>query len=143
MTSEPVASAPVKDAPSPLAAALKALGGIVALAGLVLAAVPTLVSDPVDTPALFEAVERHARWGIAIGLGALFVVHPWRRPWSVLVAWLVFWVSGGYLVARTIGLVAEGGGDTLQWSFFALEVVLCAIAAAWIRHRRDAPDRGA
>ena len=76
-----------------------------------------------------------------ISLGALFLVHPWRRPWSVVAAWVVFWVSGGYLIARFIGIAIEGPSSSRQWIFVAVEAVICAIATLWIRHRRDTPDR--
>lgn len=120
---------------------VQVLGAVAALVSLVLAFVPTLVHDPGPAPDLFEATERHVRWGLGVGLGAVFVVNRWRRPWSVLVAWLAFCVSGGYLLARFVGMALEGPTNLMQWVFVGVEILLCGIAAAWIRHRRDAPDR--
>ncbi len=120
---------------------VQVLGAVAALVSLVIAFVPTLVHDPGPAPDLFEATERHVRWGLGVGLGAVFVVNRWRRPWSVLVAWLAFCVSGGYLLARFVGMALEGPTNLMQWVFVGVEILICGIAAAWIRHRRDAPDR--
>lgn len=123
-------------------AALQVLGVVVALASLVLASAPTLVHDPGPAPDLFEATERHVRWGLGVGVGVLFVVNRWRRPWSVLIAWLAFCLSGGYLLARFVGMAIEGPSNHKQWMLVGVEIVICVITALWIRHRRDAPDRG-
>ena len=120
---------------------LQMLGGVVVLASLVLTAMPTLVHDPGPAPDLFEATERHVRWGLGAGLGAMLVADRWRRPWSVLIAWLAFCLSGGYLVARILGMFMVGPTDPKQWLLVGIEVAICATAAFWIRRRRDVPDR--
>lgn len=120
---------------------LRALGVFAALASLVLVVSPTLVHDPGPAPDVFEATERHVRWGLGISLGALLFVNRWRRPWSVLFAWTVFCLSSGYLVARFIGMAIEGPTNQDQWVLVAVEVAVCAAAAFWIHRKRDAPDR--
>ena len=72
----------------------------------------------------------------------MLMASRWRRPWSVVFAWLVLSLSGGYLVARFIGMAIQGPTNRDQWVLAAVEVVVCAVAAAWIRRRREAPDRG-
>ena len=103
---------------------------------------PTLVHDPGPAPDLFEATERHVRWGLGVALGGFVLVNRWRRPWSVLFAWLVFCLSGGYLLARFIGIAMEGPSDLKQWALVGVEVVLCGLAALWVWYRRAAPERG-
>lgn len=111
------------------------------LACLVLSVAPTLVHDPGPAPDLFEATERHVRWGLGIGIGATLCAKRWRRPWSVVVAWLALCLSGGYLLARFIGIAIEGWGNQKQWLLVGVEIVICAVAALWIRHKGGAPDR--
>ncbi|MFK7987570.1 MAG: hypothetical protein AB8I08_16240 [Sandaracinaceae bacterium] len=117
------------------------LGAVVAVASLVIAFVPTLVFDPGPAPDLFEATERHVRWGLGTGLGAVFVVNRWRRPWSVLIAWIACCVSGGYLLARFVGIALQGVDSPKQWMLVAIEIGICLLAAWWIRRQRDVPDR--
>jgi hypothetical protein len=128
-------------APGRRPAPLQVLGVLVALGALVLVLAPTLAHDPGPAPDLFEAIERRVRWGLGVGVGALLVARPWRRPWSVVFAWVLLCGSGGYLIARLIGIALEGPGSGMQWVWTGVEVVLCALTAAWIRYRRDAPDR--
>ncbi|MEM9074400.1 MAG: hypothetical protein AAGE52_38255, partial [Myxococcota bacterium] len=120
---------------------LQFLGAAIGLASLVLVVAPTLVHDPGPAPDLFEATERHVRWGLGISLGAVLVANRWRRPWSVLLAWVAFCGSGGYLLARFVGIAIEGPTDIKQWALVGVEIAICGIAALWIRHRRNAPDR--
>jgi len=122
---------------------LRGVGALIAIVTLIFVFAPTLVSDPGPAPDLFEAIERRVRWGLGVGVGALLVLHPWRRPGSVIFAWVLFCGSGGYLVARLIGMVIEGLGSDRQWIYTAVEVVICALAAGWIGYRRGAPDRAA
>lgn len=111
------------------------------MASLVLCFAPTLVQEFDPAPDLFEAVERHVRWGLGVSLGMVLVVKPWKRPWTVVVAWAAFCLSAGYLLARFVGLALEGADSNKQWMLVGVEVALCAVAALWIRHRRDAPNR--
>lgn len=120
---------------------IQALGLVAALASLAIAVAPTLVHDPSPAADLFEATERHVRWGLGVGVGAVFALNPWRRPWSVLIAWLALCVLGGYLLARFVGITMEGPSNLMQWVLVGVEVAICAVAAFWVRHRRDAPDR--
>lgn len=121
----------------------RGMGALLAAAALVFVFVPTWLHDPGPAPDLFEAIERRVRWGLGMSLGALLVAHPWRRPWSVVFAWVVFCASGGYLVARIIGMAIEGLGSDRQWLYTAVEVAICLVAAAWIRFRQDTPNRAA
>lgn len=59
----------------------------------------------------------------------------------MLIAWLGFCLSGGYLLARFVGIAVEGPSDLKQWMLVGVEIAICGVAALWIRHRRDAPDR--
>ncbi len=120
---------------------LRGAGALIAIVALIFVFAPTLVHTPAPAPDLFEAIERRVRWGLGMSFGALLIVHPWRRPWSVIFAWVVFCGSGGYLIARIIGMAIEGLGSQRQWVYTVVEVVLCVVAAGWVRYRRDAPDR--
>ncbi len=124
------------------ASPLSLLGVALAAVSLVLVVAPALVHDPDPAPDLFEATERHVRWGLGISIGAMLFVGPWRRPWSVVFAWFAFCVSGGYLLARFVGIAIEGPGDAKQWMLVGVEIVICGLAAAWIGWRRGVGDRG-
>jgi membrane protein DedA with SNARE-associated domain len=69
------------------------------------------------------------------------VVKQWRRPWSVLLAWLALCLSAGSLLARFVGIAMEAPSNLKQWMLVGVELAICAVAALWIRYRRDAPDR--
>ncbi|MEM6993302.1 MAG: hypothetical protein AAF721_22510 [Myxococcota bacterium] len=103
---------------------------------MVLSVAPTLAHDPGPAPDLFEAVERHARWGLPIGIGALLVGRTRLRPWSVTVASLVLSVTLGYLVARIIGISIEGVGSSRQWLYCGIEVVIGIAAGAFLWRKR-------
>lgn len=118
--------------------ALRILGGLLAIAALVLAFAPTLVSDPGPAPDLFEATERHVRWGLLVGVGAFLVVRTKLRPFWITVLWLVFWLSAGYLVARLIGIGLEGAGSVMQWVWAAVELAICAVIGGVLYRKRDA-----
>lgn len=126
---------------APRLSPLQLLGAVIALASLVLVVMPTLVHDPGPAPDLFEATERHVRWGLGVSIGAAFLASPWRRPWSVVAAWVVLCLSGGYLVARFVGIAIQGPSDLDQWALVVAELVVGGLAWLWIRHRREAPDR--
>lgn len=117
--------------------ALRILGGVLVLAGLVLSVAPTLALDPGDAPDLFEAIERHVRWGLLIGIGLLLAVRTSLRPWRVTFAHLVCWVSAGYLVARLIGIAVEGASSGRQWLWVGVEVAICLVAGGYLVRKRD------
>ena len=116
--------------------------GLVAIAvALVFVVKPTLLETAPPAPDLFEAIERHVRPGIGIFLGLTLVAAPWRRPWSVLFAWVLVCLSGGYLVARFIGMALQGINDSKQWQLVGLELAVGLAAAGWIYYKRDTSDR--
>ncbi len=122
---------------------LRILGAILVAGGLVLSVAPTLVHDPGAAPDLFEAVERHARWGLPIGIGSVLILRTRLRPWSATLASVVLALSLGYLVARVIGIVLEGSGSSRQWMYCGIEVVIGLAAAVYLRRKREQnPDAG-
>lgn len=116
--------------------ALRAVGVLLVGGGVVLSIAPTLVHDPGAAPDLFEAVERHARWGLPVGIGALLVARTRLRPWSVTLVSAVLSVTLGYLLARIIGIALEGVGSSRQWLYVGIEVVIGLAAAAFLRRKR-------
>ncbi len=118
--------------------ALRAIGALLIVAGLVLSAAPTLVHDPGAAPDLFEAVERHARWGLPIGIGALLIARTRLSPWGITVASTILAVTLGYLLARVIGIAVEGVGSSRQWLYCGIEVVIGLAAATYLRRRHQA-----
>lgn len=118
---------------------VQAIGVLIALASLVVAVAPQLVQDFDPTSDLFEATERHARWGLGVAVGAMLVVNQWRQSWSVTLAWAALCLSGGYLVATLIGMVIEGPSDVPHWVLVGVELVICGVAYAWIRYRYESP----
>lgn len=46
----------------------------------------------------------------------------------------VFWVTGGFLAGRLIGM-AQGDGPALMWQLAVFEVIWCVLAAVlWLRY---------
>lgn len=118
--------------------ALRVLGGCVAIAGVVLAIAPTLVSDPGPAADTYAAIERRVWWGAMTGFGALLVVRTRLKPWRITLAHFVGWVVAGFLLARVIGLVLDGMDSAMQWVWTVVEVVIVAIAAWYVRSRSTA-----
>jgi len=118
--------------------ALRIFGGLLAVAGLVLAFAPTLVSDPGPAPDLFEATERHVRWGLLIGIGGFLAWRTRLKPWWITALWFVFFGSAGYLVARLIGIAMVGPSVVMQWVWVAVEVLICAVIGGVLWWKRDA-----
>lgn len=116
-------------------AALKIIGVIVCLAGLLLSAFPELVSNkPVpDDP--FQAVERRVWWGLLIGLGILFVIHRQIAPWQFTLAATGSTLVFGILVARCLGIALDGS-SVKQWFWVAVEVVILMPLAYWYIKQR-------
>ena len=115
--------------------ALRIVGGLIALAGLALAFVPTLVHDPGPAVDTYAAIERRVWWGAMSGLGALLVVRTQLKPWKITIAHFVGWIVGGFLVARAIGLVLDGYDSGMQWVWTVVEIVIVAAAAIYVRSR--------
>lgn len=109
--------------------ALKAFGLLLALAGLLLAALPTLLNDPGPAASSFEAIERRIWWGGLFGVGLLLLTHTQLKPWLFTLSAATFWIIGGMLVARTIGLVLDGADSGKQWFWFVVELVIVVVAA--------------
>jgi hypothetical protein len=125
---------------------LRVIGVLGGAAGLVLAAVPTLVSDPGLATDTYEAIERRVWWGAVAGFGALLATLRSLRPWSVTLVSSLFWIVAGLLTARVIGLVLDGTDSTRQWMWTAVELAICVVAGLYLRRTRariDAIARGA
>lgn len=117
---------------------------LLVVTGLVLSFAPTLVHDAGAAPDLFEAVERHARWGLLIAIGALLIARTRLRPWGITIAAVIVSVSLGYLVARVLGIMVEGSGSSKQWMYCGIEVVIALAGGAYLwRKRERQPDAGA
>lgn len=99
--------------------ALRIVGGLIALVGLVLSCAPTLVHDPGPAVDTYEAIERRVWYGAMTGLGVLLIVRTQLKPWKTTLAHVVLWIVGGFLLARVIGLVLDGMDSWLSW-YFAL-----------------------
>ncbi|MEM9491677.1 MAG: hypothetical protein AAGC55_21200, partial [Myxococcota bacterium] len=84
--------------------AVRVLGALFALAGLVLMVAPALVSGPAPEGDTFAAIERRVVWGGLAGLGAFLVARTRLRPWTATVMWFVLYVTAGLLLARLVGL---------------------------------------
>lgn len=67
-----------------------------------------------------------------LGVGGAFIAIRALRPWSVSVPFAILYFATGALVARFIGLLAEGAVQK-QWFWVAVEVVIIAAAALWLR----------
>jgi len=117
-------------------APLRILGGLLAVAGLVLMCAPTLVSDPGPAADTFAAIERRIPYGGLAGLGALLVARTTLRPWVVSFASFVFWVTAGLLVARCVGLVLDGAQDQRQWMWVGVEAAIALAAGVYLRRSR-------
>lgn len=121
--------------------ALRVLGGVAVLVGLVLSVEPGFVTDFKPTDDLFERIERHVRWGLLVGIGLLFVVRTKRKPWGESIAHLVLWVVVGYLAMRFVGIALEGAGSEQQWILVAVEIAILPFPLSylwWARRRADA-----
>jgi hypothetical protein len=112
------------------------VGGLVAVIGLVLAAAPTLVSDPGPAADTYEAIERRVWYGAIAGVGALVVARTRLRPWRDTLAHVVLWLVGGFLTARCIGLVLDGTDSGMQWVWVGVEGALVIAAAVYLARRR-------
>lgn len=116
--------------------AIRIIGLLIAVAGLVLATAPTLVSDPGPAADTYAAIERRVWYGAIAGFGALLVARTSLKPWVETIAAFVFWIVAGFLAARVIGLALDGIDSGKQWLWTAIEVALCVVTWMFLRHRR-------
>lgn len=121
--------------------AARVIGLLIAIVGLVLAAVPTLVSDPGPAADTYAAIERRVWYGAIAGFGALLVARTTLEPWVETIAAFVFWIVAGFLAARVIGLALDGIDSGKQWMWTAIEAVICVGAWMFLRRRRLASSR--
>jgi len=111
-----------------------AIGAALAVTGLLLVLFPTLAYDPGPAASSYAAIERRIWWGGLYGLGILLITQRQLGPWRYTAVASVFWVVGGFLVARAVGLALDGMDSTLQWIWVAVEVVIMAVAG-WLMRR--------
>ncbi|MFT7622783.1 MAG: hypothetical protein ACI9WU_001958 [Myxococcota bacterium] len=112
-------------------------GGLIALVGLVLACVPTLVSDPGATADVFAMVERRIPYGALLGVGLLIGAMPRLKPWPVGLASVAIGMTLGVLIARVIGVFLDGFHPR-QILWIVVEVIVVALAAAYLRRQQPA-----
>jgi len=117
---------------SGLRLALMGLGALMVVGGLVLVFVPVLVSDPGPAKDLFATIERRVRWGGLIGVGAFLVARSGLGPWRTTLLSFVFWIAGGYLLARFVGLALDGVGSGRQWMWVGVEVAIMVVAGFFL-----------
>ena len=111
-------------------------GLLLIVAGLVLSVAPTLVHDPGPAADTFAAIERRVWWGALAGFGALLFTRTALKPWVETIASFVFWIVGGFLAARVIGLALDGTDSSKQWMYTGLEVVICVVVWLFLRRRK-------
>jgi len=114
---------------------LRIAGIVLSLLGALMAAFPAwfepLTGGPGPAATPFEAVERHIRGGMVLGLGLAFIARTELRPWGDTIATGFLYVILGALLARLLGLVIEGS-DPRQWMYVAVEGALMALPALWL-----------
>jgi len=115
---------------------VRVIGLLIAIAGLVLAAAPTLISDPGPAADTYAAIERRVWYGAIAGFGALLVARTSLEPWVETAVAFVFWIVAGFLAARVIGLALDGTDSGKQWMWTAIEAVICIGAWLFLRHRQ-------
>ena len=114
-------------------------GIIVSAVGVVATLMPdwfAAVTGPASAD-VFESVERHVRGGMVLGVGLAFIAVTALRPWSRSVPLASFWLVAGALGARFIGVIIHGA-VAKQWMLVALEVVIMAACALWLRRKGTA-----
>lgn len=72
--------------------------------------------------------------GMCLAVGALFALAAlWRPDMLEAAHWLALFTYAGLASVRLFGIVYDGGGTTLMYSFLATEVVFTAWAAYLLR----------
>lgn len=88
-----------------------------------------LIGAPTDDA--YQAIERRVRGGMVAGVGLALVARTTLRPWGDTIAYGVFCVLLGALLARLFGILVEGTFPR-QWMLVAVEVGLMALPALWL-----------
>ena len=84
-----------------------------------------------STEDAYQAVERRVRGGMLAGVGLAFIARTELRPWADTIAYGVFYVLLGALLARLLGLAIEGTHPR-QWLLVAVEAGLMVLPALWL-----------
>ena len=121
---------------------LRSLGLLLVVAGVVLAAAPTLITDPGPAATSFDAIERRIPYGAIAGLGAFLVARTRLKPLLTSLAWLVLWAMIGLLFARVTGLALDGADSGKQWMWVGVEAAIGLVAGGylWRRGTADSAD---
>lgn len=109
--------------------AAKAIGALLAVAGLLLSALPGLVLELPPSQERFAAIETRTRFGALGGLGLGLSLLPGFSPWAWALANLAFWTTSGFVLARLVGLCLDGYHPR-QLMWIGLELVVAA-ALGW------------
>ncbi|NRB38259.1 MAG: DUF4345 family protein [Pseudomonadales bacterium] len=111
---------------------LRTLPWLLAVTGLILMLMPTLVYDPGPASDTFAAIERRIIWGALLGAGLLLLAHHQLRPWRLTLANIAFWITLGITLARLTGLLLDGADSTRQWLWTGAEALVVLVAAGFI-----------
>lgn len=88
--------------------AAKGLGALLAVAGLLLSALPGLVLELPPDQDRFAAIETRTRFGALGGLGLGLSLLAGFSPWALSLAYLAFWTTAGFIFSRILGLFLDG-----------------------------------
>lgn len=107
----------------------KGFGALLAVAGLLLSALPGLVLELPQNEDRFCAIETRTRFGALGGLGLGLSLLVSFSPWALALAYLAFWTTVGFVFARVLGLCLDGYHPR-QLMWIGIEL-LAATALGW------------
>lgn len=111
--------------------AVKVLGAMLALAGLLLAMLPGLLVELSSGKDRFAAIETRTRFGAMGGLGVGLSILEAFSPWNYALAYLAFWTTIGFFAARVVGLLLDGYHPK-QIKWLAVEIFAAACLAYYL-----------
>lgn len=107
----------------------KGVGALLAVAGLLLSALPGLVLELPPNEERFAAIETRTRFGALGGLGLGLSLLAGFSPWAYALAYLAFWTTIGFVFARVLGLCLDGFHPR-QMMWIGIELLVAA-ALGW------------
>ncbi len=94
---------------------------------------PLIGAQPEDA---YQAIERRVRGGMVAGVGLAFIARTELRPWADTIAYGIFYILLGALLARLLGILLEGSIPR-QWMLVAVEAGLMVLPALWLWRAGD------